>query len=80
LATTALVSDCVLYRCRLRSKCKKCPETAWLMFFLFSMVIAGLVAASVYMSKRRINLACLGIGVVCSDCGCIRECVVMGIA
>jgi hypothetical protein len=34
------------------------------MFFIFSVVIVILVAASVYMSKRRVNLACLGIGVV----------------
>jgi hypothetical protein len=41
-----------------------CPNTAWLIFLAFFIALASLVAASVYMSKRRINLAALGIGVV----------------
>jgi hypothetical protein len=49
-----------------------CPNTAWLIFLAFFIALASLVAASVYMSKRRINLAALGIGVVrhAFACGC----------
>jgi hypothetical protein len=50
--------------CRLRGKCAMCPNTAWLLFLGFFIVIAVLVAASLYISKRRVNLAGLGIGVV----------------
>jgi hypothetical protein len=49
---------------RYRGKCKPCPNTAWLIFVALFVVLAVLVAASVYMSKRRINMAALGIGVV----------------
>ncbi len=49
---------------RLRSKCTKCPSTAWLLFLMFAVGLVVLVAASVYLSKKRLNLAALGIGVV----------------
>jgi hypothetical protein len=56
------LSSCVCFR--YRGRCKVCPNTAWLIFLAFFIALASLVAASVYMSKRRINLAALGIGVV----------------
>jgi hypothetical protein len=56
--------NCVFVTIRYRGKCKPCPNTAWLIFVALFVVLAALVAASVYMSKRRINMAALGIGVV----------------
>ncbi len=49
---------------RLRTKCHKCPNTAWALFLLFSFGLVALVALSVYLSKKRLNLAVLGIGIV----------------
>ncbi len=40
-----------------------CPNTAWLLFLLFASGLVALVAFSVYLSKKRLNLAVLGIGV-----------------
>ncbi len=51
-------------RRRVRDVCKKCPNTAWLLFLMFALVLIALVAISVYLSKKRLNLAILGIGVV----------------
>ena len=48
----------------LRGKCVGCPNTAWLLFLLFATALVALVALSVYLSKKRLNLAVLGIGVV----------------
>jgi hypothetical protein len=45
-------------------KCKWCPNTAWLLFLVVSLVLVALVALSVYLSKRKLNLAVLGIGMV----------------
>lgn len=50
---------------RLKDVCKGCPNTAWLLFLMFSLAIVCLVALAVYLSKRKINLAGLSIGVVC---------------
>ena len=49
---------------RLRDVCKACPNTAWLLFLLCALALIGLVSLSVYLSKKRLNLAILGIGVV----------------
>ncbi len=49
---------------RLREKCRKCPNTAWLLFLLFSVGLVCLAPVSVYLSRKRLNLAVLGIGVV----------------
>ena len=49
---------------RLKSTCHPCPNTAWLLFLLFSLAIMALVAIAVYLSKKKINLAGLSIGVV----------------
>ena len=50
--------------CRLNGQCHACPNTAWLLFLLFAIALVALVALSVYLSKKRLNLAGLGIGVV----------------
>jgi hypothetical protein len=72
-----LVSPCRSWACclldlftrtrsyRLRSRCATCPSTAWLLFLAFSFAIVAGVAAAVYLSKKRINMAGLSIGVVC---------------
>ncbi len=49
---------------RLKTKCHGCPDTAWLLFLLFAIGLVVLVALSVYLSKKRLNLSVLGIGVV----------------
>ncbi len=49
---------------RFGGSCKSCPDTAWLMFLFASVAILTLVALSVYLSKRKLNLAVLGIGMV----------------
>ena len=49
---------------RLRNVCVPCPNTAWLLFLIFALALIALVAISVYLSKKRLNLAILGIGVV----------------
>ena len=49
---------------RLQSECRGCPNTAWLLFLLFSVAIVILVSLAVYVSKMKINLAGLGIGIV----------------
>ena len=52
---------------RLNSTCHTCPNTAWLLFLLFSLAILTSVATAVYLSKKKINFAGLSIGVV--SCG-----------
>ncbi len=49
---------------RLKERCVACPNTAWLLLLMFSLALLALVSASVYLSKKRINLAALGIGMV----------------
>jgi hypothetical protein len=52
------------WRGRLRGTCRACPNTAWLLFLMFAVGLLVLVSLSVYLSKKRLNLAVLGIGVV----------------
>ncbi len=54
-------------KCRFRGGCRRCPDTAWLLFLLFTIGLLALVSLSVYLSKKRLNLAVLGIGVVRDD-------------
>ncbi len=49
---------------RSKGRCATCPNTAWLLFLLFSLAILAAVIAATYLSKKRINLAGLSIGVV----------------
>jgi hypothetical protein len=42
----------------------KCPNNAWLLFLGFAGAIVACVAAAVYLSKKRINMAGLSVGVV----------------
>ncbi len=44
--------------------CKKCPNTAWLLFLTFAVALVALVGLSVFLSRKRLNLAILGIGLV----------------
>ena len=53
-----------MFEYRSKGYCKPCPNSAWLLFVLFAVVLVVLVALSVYLSKKRLNLAILGIGVV----------------
>ena len=62
--TLGLTTGLLLWACRLRGKCHMCPNTAWLLFLLFALGLVFLVAVSVYLSRKRLNLAVLGIGVV----------------
>jgi hypothetical protein len=59
---------------RLKGRCVPCPNTAWLLFLSFSLAILGAVAGAVYLSKKRINMAGLSVGVVrsrsCWACPC----------
>jgi hypothetical protein len=56
-------ADCRLGSYRVRSTCRKCPNTAWLLFLLFALALLAAVAAAVYLSKKKINFAGLSIGV-----------------
>ena len=57
-------SECAAGSYRFSGLCKPCPNTAWLMFLLATVVILLLVVVSVYLGRRRLNLAVLGIGMV----------------
>ena len=48
----------------MKAKCTLCPNTAWLLFLLFSVAILVAVVGAVYLSKKRINMAGLSVGVV----------------
>ena len=61
---SAIVNVAAEFVGRLRESCKACPNTAWLLFLLFAFALIALVSVSVYLSKKRLNLAILGIGVV----------------
>ncbi len=54
---------CRLGSYRLKSECKSCPNTAWLLFLMFALVIVTAVAIAVFLSKKKINFAGLSIGV-----------------
>jgi hypothetical protein len=56
--------SCSLHAYRLKGRCASCPNTAWLLFLLFALAIVGAVVGAVYLSKRRINMAGLSVGVV----------------
>jgi hypothetical protein len=58
-------ASCAVGSYRLNGTCRTCPNTAWLLFFLLSLVIIASVAVAVYFSERRVNFAVLSIGVVC---------------
>jgi hypothetical protein len=60
----AFVHMCTVPGFRLYGVCKPCPNTAWLLFLIAAILLIAIVAASVYLSKRRLNLAVLGIGMV----------------
>ncbi len=64
LYTGVRCAECRQGAYRYKAGCTACPNTAWLLFLLFSVSLVTLVAMSVYLSKKRINLAALGIGVV----------------
>ena len=57
-------AQCAQGSYRLSGTCHKCPNTAWLLFLLFSLAIVAAVAVAVYLSKKKINFAVLSIGVV----------------
>jgi hypothetical protein len=57
-------SECAVGSYRLRSKCATCPNTAWLLFLLFAIAVLAAVTGAVYLSKKRINMAGLSVGVV----------------
>ncbi len=69
---------CAVGAYRLRGRCAKCPDTAWLLFLGFALAIVAAVAAAVYLSGKRINMAGLSIGVVSArvwrggSCACRR--------
>ena len=48
---------------RLSLNCAKCPNLAWLIILAFVVVVFLLMLLGVWLNKRRINLAALGIGV-----------------
>jgi hypothetical protein len=57
-------AECAFGSYRVKAECRKCPNTAWLLFFAFAVTITASVAAAVYLSKRNIQFAGLSIGVV----------------
>ena len=54
-------AQCGVGAYRLKGRCASCPNTAWLLFLLFSAVA---VVGAVYLSKKRINMAGLSVGVL----------------
>ena len=54
--------------------CRACPNTAWLLFLMFALGLVILVAISVYLSKKRLKLSVLGIGVVRAECPVHTSC------
>lgn len=60
---------CAVQHYRLQGQCAKCPNTAWLLILGAILVVALLFSVSIYLSRKRINLAGLSIGVVRS---CLR--------
>lgn len=48
---------------RLNAICAKCSSGAWVYVLLFSVAIMLAMLLGVWLNKRRINLAALGIGV-----------------
>lgn len=56
-------SGCALKHYRLQQQCKACPNTAWLLIPLVVIGVLVVMGVMVWLSKRRINLAGLSIGV-----------------
>ena len=54
----------LLRDCRQNGTCHQCPNTAWLLFLMFSLALVAIVTLAVYLSKKRLNLAAMGIGIV----------------
>jgi hypothetical protein len=48
---------------RLGDACKPCPSLAWLYILTFVIILALLMYAAYWLSKKRINLSALGVGV-----------------
>jgi hypothetical protein len=48
---------------RLDVQCEPCPNLAWLLIVAFVLVVTVLLILGVWLNRRRINLAALGIGV-----------------
>jgi hypothetical protein len=48
---------------RLGDACKPCPSLAWLYILTFVTILALLMYAAYWLSKKRINLSALGVGV-----------------
>ena len=55
---------------RLRGECKGCPNTAWLLFVSYPLGILGAVLVAMYLSKKRINMSGLSLGVVRASAVC----------
>ncbi len=68
-------AQCRVGAYRLKAACAPCPNTAWLLFLGFSLAIVAAVGAAVYLSKKRINMAGLSIGVVSVCVCCVWWCV-----
>jgi hypothetical protein len=56
-------ASCVNRYYRLGDACKPCPSLAWLYILTFVVVLALLMFAAYWLSKKRINLSALGVGV-----------------
>lgn len=54
----------IVVLCRLNGNCKACPNTAWLLFLGFFLALGVAVSVAIYLSRKRVNLAGLSIGVV----------------
>ncbi len=62
---------------RLQQLCKACPNTGWLLILGVFVIVLCLIGLSVFLTKKRINVAGMSIGVdflqVClSACVCVR--------
>jgi hypothetical protein len=53
-----------LVSCRSKGECVPCPNTAWLLLLMFLLALGTFVLGAVYLSRKRLNLAALGIGLV----------------
>jgi hypothetical protein len=69
-------AECIVGAYRLKGKCVRCPDTAWLLFLGFAVAVTAAVAAAVYLAGKRINLAGLSIGVVRGGASPLEPCAV----
>ncbi len=58
---------------RLRTTCKTCPSTGWLLILLFVAAVIGAATSAMYLSKTKIHFAGLGIGLVSLGCCCATD-------